>query len=444
MTTRTRRVSVDQGRWRMNAGFFVHNLGCKVNRVESDLIHAKLLAKGACATSRDEADVIIINTCTVTAEADSKTRKAVRQAVTAPKAPWVVVTGCSAVLQSKNLASLGSRVIVEADRTVALKRAYTLLQSIGQEPDTPVVPSGIESDEHGSTNLNIPPSRIGFGFNTRVGVKIQDGCDNRCSFCIVSTARGPARSTPVQEVISEVSSIARSGARELVFTGVNMGTYASGGLDLVALLQACLIVAPKTRIRLSSIEPLHVSHELIDLMAASSGRICAHLHLPLQSGSDRILRLMNRPYTTGQFTDVIAYAQNVLPNLAITTDVIVGFPGETEQDFDQTLELCTSIGFSKIHVFRYSKRPGTPAATMMNQVPAPEKAKRSHHLIELSDRMAAFDAARRVGITENVLIERAGRGTSESYHTVELTREYTPGSLVPIEFTAHRGAILIG
>ena len=482
----------------MSAAFHVYNLGCKVNRVESDTIIARLVEWGAEFTSSDKASVVILNSCAVTAEADAKTRKAARRFAAAEQNPWVLVTGCSAALHAEGLASLGARLIVEPNRVAALEKAILLMQNdalqvAASENDAPqVAASGndvlrVDALYSGAQQAVAPQNatpysnasklksqlkRAGENFNTRVGIKIHDGCDNRCSYCIVPTVRGFARSVAADEVLVEVKRHADAGTREFIFTGINLGAYHDDSYGLVRLLRASLEQAPEARIRLSSLEPLDVTRELLKCVADSKGRICAHLHLPLQSGSTRILKLMNRPYTSNHYEEIIQNARMVLPNLAITTDVIVGFPGETEKDFEETLALCARAAFSKIHVFRYSKRPGTPAAAMHPQVSPVDKNQRAKNLIQLSEHLAEIDAASRVGTTELVLFERAGRGTSESYHRVEIGGQsgapyssdtpylsgapyspdtpcpsntlYPPGALLPVRFVSHRAAILLG
>jgi threonylcarbamoyladenosine tRNA methylthiotransferase MtaB len=444
----------------MAKGFYVHNLGCKVNRVESDSIASALIAQGAQRVARNGAEVVIINTCTVTAEADTKTRKAVRQACALPAKPWVVVTGCATVLHAEELAALGVRVVLEPDRVLALKRAHALLEASGGAssrstdasltPDTPATPAtpgtqdARNAQDMQDTHKGATGTRIGPGFATRVGVKIQDGCNNRCSFCIVSTVRGPSRSYAATDIYAEIRCLAQAGAREIVITGINLGSYydKAGKSNLATLLARCLEVAPALRIRISSIEPMDVSSELLELMAASQGRICAHLHLPLQSGSDRILERMKRPYTRSAYEQVIQAAKQAMPHIALSTDVIVGFPGETEEDFQESLTCCEHIGFSRLHVFRYSKRTGTAAALMSEQLAAPLKAARSAQMRALAERLATQDAARRVGSTEQVVVERAQMGTSESYHSVTLPRGCSVGAVLSCTFTAHDGAVL--
>ena len=427
----------------MTATFHVHNLGCKVNRVESDTFQAKLISRGAQAVSRAEARVVIINTCTVTAEADAKTRKAVRQALLAPLSPWVVVTGCSAMINPQTLTSLGERIVLEPDRDCALEKAWLLLdtnQGTGEGLSAKESMALLPNQKNPTQNSVL---RVGKGFTTRVGIKIQDGCDNRCSYCIVPLARGAAVSVPSDHILNEIRAAAHAGAREFVLTGVNLGSYHTHEHKLVSLIYEALHTMPDIRIRLSSIEPLDVSKELLELMHVEKGRLCAHLHIPLQSGSDKILSSMRRPYAVSQFVDLVQRAQMLLPHISLTTDMIVGFPGESDEDFNQSVAVCEQVGFSKIHVFRYSRRPGTLAEKMEDHIPSHIKAARARNLRLLADRLAAKDASKRVGTVEQVLVENPRRATSESYHTVELLTPRLSGSLIPVQFSASRASFLL-
>jgi threonylcarbamoyladenosine tRNA methylthiotransferase MtaB len=418
----------------------VVNLGCKVNRVESDTMSARLLQAGFAEASRDEAAVIVVNTCTVTAEADAKTRKAVRRAAAAPLDPWVIVTGCAAVAHEDELTSLGNKVIVVGEKPAACATAVSLLsQAALSSGSAPCCAGGSEGQAR---------ARFGERFNSRVGIKVQDGCDNRCSYCIVCIVRGPSRSVPLLDVIEEASCAVAAGARELVYTGINLGSWHNdGGGDLTDLLEASLDALPQARIRLSSIEPLDVTDRLLMLMAASKGRLCAHVPMPLQSGSRRVLRSMRRPYTAEQFLHVTRRARELVPHVAITSDLIVGFPGETDEEFAESLAVCQEAGIGRLHVFRYSPRPGTAAAVMPHQVPPATMAERSLAARELSDRLAAADAAARVGNKELVLVESHGVATSESYHRVLLTEPLAAGiergALASVRFDACDGTTLL-
>lgn len=388
-------------------------LGCKVNRVESDAIATELLGRGCRLADEDEAAVIIINTCTVTGEADAKARKAVRQALKASGEPVVVVTGCLAALDADGLRALGERVVVEADKEAVAARVAGMLASL-------LAPE--EATAAGA--------RTGEGFRTRVAVKVQDGCDNFCTYCIVPHARGGPRSRPVAEVLAEVASLVDAGVREVVLTGINIGGYRdeeAGGLS-----RLCVSLADHTgveRIRVSSIEAPGCGSDWVDAMLEAP-QIVRHFHVPLQSGSDRILKAMGRHYTAERFETILAEWRERLPDITFTTDIITGFPGETDDDHAATMELCERIGFSRLHVFRYSARQGTPAASMPDQVPAGTKATRAEELRELDARLRGRFLESRLGLPVEVLVERIEDGIAEG-----TTREY-----LRLRFAAH-GAV---
>jgi threonylcarbamoyladenosine tRNA methylthiotransferase MtaB len=408
----------------MSAAFFVHNLGCKVNRVESDALTTSLMAAGATPTAAHSADLIIINTCTVTAEADAKARQAVRQAAQNARHPWVIVTGCAAVVDPNAYADLADKVVVIPNKQLALLRAEELLAGVA-------APSG-----------TVPPVQEGVLFNTRVGIKVQDGCDNRCTFCIVNRARGQAVSVPFAQIRAQVKAAQEQGSHEIVLTGINLGCYHDGSRDLTALLEELLAQTQGVRFRLSSLEPQDLPHGLGALISASQGRVCAHLHLPLQSGSNAVLAAMGRRYDTQSYAALVGELRRELPSLALTTDVIVGFPGETQADFEATCAFCEAMAFSKLHVFRYSRREGTPAAAYPQQVAPEVKAERSLRLRELGAVLRERDALGRVGTRENVVVERAGRATAESYYRVVVPVSCKVGALLQVQFTDYRDNLM--
>ena len=408
------------------ADFHVHNLGCKVNRAESDMLVSRLLSAGGLPVTQEEASVILVNTCTVTAEADAKTRKAVRRAAAAAKQPWVIATGCAIAVDRASYEALGERVFAEPDRLAALQKAAELLAL--------QLPSETNSFEE---------LRQGEAFATRRGIKIQDGCDNNCSYCIVRIARGAARSVPQKDVIDQILTAERAGIREIILTGVNIGAYSFGRADLLKIIEESISSTEQLRLRLSSLEPQHVSDGLLTFMAQSEGRLCAHLHLPLQSGCDKTLKEMQRLYDTGYFSQLVTDARSLMPHVSLTTDVIVGFPGETEEDFSQSLAFCESMRFAKMHVFRYSQRLGTPSAQRSDQLAPDLIARRAARMREAAVRMQRYDGESRVGSIESVLIERAGRGTSESYHKVKTPAEIEVGSLTPLQIVGHHDNLLL-
>jgi threonylcarbamoyladenosine tRNA methylthiotransferase MtaB len=251
---------------------------------------------------------------------------------------------------------------------------------------------------------------------TRPGIKIQDGCDNRCTYCIVWKARGRSRSLDATRVVDEVRLACARGAHEVVLTGINLGCYhdmtETGTLRLPGLLTRILDDTDVERVRLSSIEPPDVTDELLATMAAAGERIAPFLHICLQSGCDATLRRMGRVYDTASYAHVVDAARAALPDLALGTDLIVGFPGERDEDFAQSLAFCERMGFAKMHVFRYSRRPGTPAAGWRDQVSAPVSAERSARMLELAERMRLAAATRRVGADELVVVQHPGRGVT--------------------------------
>ena len=391
----------------------VVNLGCRVNRVEADRIAEDLERAGWRLTSPEEAELVVVNSCAVTGEAEAKTRKAVRRALAAPRSPHVVVTGCAANLDPDEFTRLSPKVVVEPLKTRVAARALAALGEGAQ---------GVQGA--GPRPLDAPSAGRGGGASrTRRGIKIQDGCNNRCSYCIVWKARGRERSELLDEVLAQVEAAAAAGVPEVVLTGVNLAAYRferpdGGRGGLVELLDLILSRTAVAQVRLSSLEPMDVDSALARLMAASGGRIAPYLHLPLQSGCTATLSRMRRPYTAEGFAATVAALRAELPALSVSCDVIVGFPGETEAEFDESCALCEQVGFSRLHVFRYSPRPGTPAADAPDQVPPEVKAARGRRLRELGGALALADARARVGSCERAVLEDGAQGTLGSFHRV--------------------------
>ena len=403
-------------------GVALVNLGCRVNRVELDHMALELERAGATLVPEREADVVIVNTCAVTGEAEAKTRKAVRRAASMPTSPLVIATGCVANLFSDELAALAPNVRVVRDKAAVASVAATEL--------------GLDVMTHGDAPVSAPTPTG----RTRPGIKIQDGCDNRCTYCIVWRARGAGRSMPPEEVLSAVRAAQARGAHEVVLTGINLGSYratdGSGGeLGLPALLDRLLSETDVERIRLSSIEPPDVTEELCRTMADAGDRIAPFLHICLQSGCDETLRRMARVYRTDDFRRVVSTVRDHLPGAAIGTDLIVGFPGETDEDFERSLAFCREMRFAKTHVFRYSRRPGTPAATMDGQVDPHVMAARGERARALADEMRLSEARRLVGEKDLVVVQYPGRGVSGGLFDVLLDPSIPVDSLVPVRLT---------
>ena len=386
----------------------VVNLGCRVNRVESDRISLEFTDRGFAVVDQADADLVVVNTCAVTGEAEAKTRKAVRHALSLPRDPYVVVTGCAANLHPESLSELSSRVVVEPSKVDVVARAQDLLGFYaggGAEPDQASAMRGLG--------------------RSRLGVKIQDGCNNRCTYCIVWKARGPERSVPVEGVLDQVRSISSAGIPEAVLTGVNLGAYAGsyGSDSLIEIDELLSIILDETdipQVRLSSIEPDDVSERRVGVMSKHPDRVAPFLHLPLQSGCTATLERMGRHYTAREFSELVGMIRGEVPSIALSCDVIVGFPGETDAEFAESLELIEEVGFSRMHVFRYSARPGTLAAEAPDQVAPEVMAERSLAMRELARRMAVADAGRRVGTRENVVLEYGDAGTTGSFHRIRV------------------------
>ncbi len=398
----------------------VVNLGCKVNRVESDTIAAAYLQNGYSLCDIADADTIIVNTCTVTEEADKKTRKTIRRVLRENIHAKVLVTGCAAVIEPEFYESLDARITV-------VDKHELLDQSV----------HGIEHlEEH-------PLLRIGSQFPTRVGVKVQDGCNHSCTYCIVHIARGKAWSRSPEHIRNEIYLLAKQGVKEVVLSGIDLGSYSyldtSGkqnkritlaGLLRLILKDLDLAGLQETRLRISSIEPRSISKDFISLLAESQGRICRHLHLPLQSGSSRVLKEMNRPYNAQNYFDLVQLLQTHVGDLSLTTDVIVGFPGESEKDFEETCALVEKVGFTKVHVFRYSKRQGTPAAIREDQIEPQVKEHRAHYLISIADKLRKAYALRHSDRFERVVVEQLGWGMSESYYKMHIDPSIPVGCVI--------------
>ena len=387
----------------MNFTFRTITLGCKVNRVESDSFEAALTAAGLDHdVSLESSDIVVVNTCTVTSEADSKVRKSVRRAVRESPHATVFVTGCAASIDPDALSALDPRVRVVVDKSTVVP---AILESLGMEA------AAFDVSAH-------PPAG---GSRTRVPVKIQDGCGNACTYCIIHVARGPERSESTTAVLATIENAVTAGVREVVLTGINLGRYST---DDAADLAALLVLIEATgidRVRLSSIEPPDITESLIATIADTPS-FMPHLHIPLQSGSDKVLAEMGRRYTTAEFAGIVDRLRAEIPGIALTTDVIVGFPGETDDDFAATHDFVERMGFSKVHVFRYSQRDGTPAAGRADQVDPRLKAERAAALIELSSRLREKAIDGRTTGTYSVLVENiedgTATGTSQDYFRV--------------------------
>lgn len=363
------------------SGYYIVNFGCRAQQADGSAIERQLADRGlARVASAGEAEVIVLNTCTVTAAADQDARAAIRRVRREQPAAKILVTGCYAQRAPEEIAALDGVTWVvgnshkhQIGNIVASKHSPNFLPlgdfDLGSS-DSSFRGTIYASDIFAHTELQAAPAFDGIE-RTRPNLKIQDGCDNRCSFCVIPFVRGRSRSLPTEVIFREVQALENAGYREVVISGINLGRW---GRDFEKperfpdLLRAILERSSIEKLRLSSVEPMDWTDELIALMA-SSKRIAKHAHVPLQSGSDTILRKMHRKYRPWHYADKIEKIRQAMPIAAIGADVMVGFPGETEELFRESLDFVESLPFTYLHVFTYSPRPGTPAANMPNQVP---------------------------------------------------------------------------
>jgi len=427
---------------------FLSSLGCKLNQSEMETLGAQLAQGGhQIVTSPPEAEVCVLNTCAVTHVAAQKSRQALRRLHRENPEARLLATGCYAELAPADLCHLPGveRVIGNQDKA-----------QIGELLTASDPPPSAEGQDLARGVLPPRPSR------TRALVAIQNGCDNACTYCIIHVARGPQVSRPADQILAEIQALVRGGYREIVLTGVHIGAYGRdgegrvGGGDLWALVGRILSETAVARVRLSSIEPWDLCEDAFQ--AWENRRLCRQLHLPLQSGCDATLRRMGRRYTSREFEALVQRARACIPDLTITTDLIVGFPGETEAEFAESLSFVQAIGFARAHVFPYSLREGTPATRMADQVPPPVKAERTRIVRAVAAEGERAWRRRFVGATREVLWESCHpsgdvstwKGLTDHYLWVEtsspldLWNTITPTRLVGLTGSSLQGEIESG
>ena len=400
-------------------------LGCKVNQYETEFVRQGLLRLGwQDAPDSEPASLVVVNTCTVTAESDLKSRKAIRKVIKENPGAEVVVMGCLATRSPATVAAIPGVTQIIADK---------------QE-----VPEFLR--QHGMQNL--PTGLETFAERHRAFVKVQDGCRVGCSYCIIPKVRPTLYSRPTTEVLNEIRTLSRNGYREVVLTGIHLGHY---GIDLdkkeslASLIRRIVDLDEPFRLRISSLEAVEVSDELVDLMTAHPKRICPHLHLSMQSGSDTVLQRMKRRWLCKPFVCRCEKIAARFDRLALTTDVIVGFPGETETEFAETLHIVERLKFSKVHVFRFSPREGTEAATLPNRIPPSILQCRAAKLRELAERLRRNYAASLVGMDLSVMLETPHGGTADRYVEVRLAEPVKQlGSLLDVRINHIDGDLLYG
>ena len=387
----------------------VDTLGCKLNQAEAEFLARQLAEAGHKLVSLvDEADVYILNTCTVTQTADSKSRHLLRAAHRRNPDALLVATGCYAQRVPQELAQVeGVSLVVGNDEKPHLLR---LLQEVNCLSNS----TAIQADS--ATNYH--PA-----FRTRAFIKIQDGCSSFCAYCIVPLVRGREHSLPVESAVAEVSRRVADGYQEVVLTGTEVGSYHYNGVSLQGLLENILAETDITRLRLSSLQPQEIFPELIGLWRDQ--RLCPHFHLSLQSGSDAVLKRMKRHYCVSDYQGAVSLIRALVPGVAITTDIIVGFPGETEKEFEESYELCRQLQFARIHVFSYSRRSGTEATRLPGQISDPVKKERSRGMLALAEESAQNFRRQFSGKVMPVLWEKQSAGGVWSGLTDNYIKVYT-------------------
>jgi len=394
--------------------YLVNVLGCKVNQYDARQIEQLLERYGLEKTDQsDDADVIVVHTCGVTAAAAQKSRQTIRRMQRDNPLAHVIVTGCAAEDELTR---------IEQDPVFRVPAGADWLQRLAEQLDSLAMPksagTGIETDTFTISS---------FGDTTRAFLKVQDGCDIGCSFCIIPQLRKEPRDKAIADAVREANALTGAGYREIVVTGVSVGLYGrETGSSLAELLRHLVEVPGIDRIRLSSLHPGELTDELLDVWA-SSPNIMPHLHLSLQSGSNAVLHAMRRGYTAEEYHNAVQRARAVLDNPAFTTDMIVGFPGETDAYFEESYDFCKKIGFSQLHIFTYSPRPKTMAARMGRQVNGAVATERSERLQQLGEQMALDYHRQFIGREIEVLVEQSRDGLASGY-----SKHY-----IPVEFPAN-------
>lgn len=426
---------------------YYQSLGCKVNRYETDAIRTLFEKRGFVTTDNPrDCDVHVINTCTVTAEADRKSGQMIRRARRlAPKA-IIAAMGCR--VQTKGKRDCADVCVGTVDRTSLVFQVAGRIDEAEWVPPERRFPDLLTTQEYEEFGSVV--SREG----TRAFVKIQDGCNNYCSYCIIPYARGPSRSRRPENVLDELRRLGEAGYREAVLTGIDLGSYGrewgDGSCLLFRLLEEADRIHSIRRIRIGSVEPNMIDERLVRVLAGAD-HFCRHLHISLQSGSDAVLERMNRKYTTAGFSRAVSLLRASMPDLVLTTDIIAGFPAETDEEHEESLRYCESIGFSKIHVFPYSVRNGTAAAKMNPRVSFEKRNKRKDDFLRLSDELFERSAAGMIGKTVCVLVEEKKNdgecvGYSGGYFRVRFVsgKRAMPGYESSVRIVGYDQGILTG
>lgn len=389
--------------------FKIITFGCKVNSYESEYIKEQMEQEGY-KLDEEKPDIIIVNTCSVTNVADNKSLKAIRSIKKNNPNSIIVVCGCSVEHNKETYKNMSIDVLIgNRDKSILVKQIKQYIKNKKKITDL------YEGRDSTFENMSVTK----FSDKTRAFVKIQDGCDNFCTYCIIPYVRGSVRSKDFNEAVDEIKNLVAMGHQEIVFTGIDTGSYGKNtNHDLVDLIKEISKIENLKRIRISSIEITSIDDRFIEELKTNP-KVCGHLHVSLQSGSSKILKKMNRKYTKEEYLAKIQKLRKARPSINLTTDVIVGFPGETEEDFLECVDFCKKCEFSKIHVFPYSKREGTPAAKMSNQIDNSIKKERARRLIKIDEELQLNYNKKFLNEQVNVLIEevkdKKSIGHTENY-----------------------------
>ncbi len=424
----------------------IYTLGCKANQYETQAMETELVRRGHHLVDFDgPADAYIVNTCAVTAASGHKSRQAIRRCKKHNPAALVAVCGCYAQIEPEEVAALAVDLVSGPDRRMAFLDDLEALAAARQE--LPLM--RVENIMASRTFEQLPAG--GLSGRTRAMLKVEDGCSNFCSYCIIPYARGPVRSLPMGEAAVQAVELKRLGYQEIVLTGIEISSWGRDlhqGTSLIDLLEAVSAAVPGVRLRLGSLEPRTITEEFCE-RAAILPDLCPQFHLSLQSGCDETLKRMRRKYDTARYFQSVALLKKTFLHPAVTTDLITGFPGETEEEFQQTLDFIRRCGFARMHIFPYSQRPGTPAAEM-EQVPKALRAERARTAAEAAAAMRRAYLAECVGRTEEVLFEQpAGEegfflGHAPNYAEVRVKGEDLRNQIRLVNITGADGEVLLG
>lgn len=401
--------------------YVISTLGCKVNQYETQAMETILQSHGH--ESGSPADVVIVNTCAVTAESERKSRQVIRRLRDENPGALLAVSGCYSQINPDEAGEIGADIVWGTGDREGFVRAVE--KGVSERfVDDPFKRLDYEVLSGGAMDGR-----------TRAMLKIQDGCVNFCTYCIIPYTRGRLRSISIEDAVSETERLESLGFKELVLTGIEVASYGAdlpGKPGLADVICACAEVSGNMRIRLGSLEPTVITDEFCRRIS-KSGKLCSHFHLSLQSGCDKTLKAMNRKYDTSEFFDACCLLRKYFPDCGLTCDLITGFPGETEEDFENTLRFIEKCGFSSMHIFPYSRRPGTPADKMPDQCTNAVKADRAKRAKLVRDKMQREYLESCIGKTLNVLIETGGKGHAENYALVKVAGNQAKNEIVKVK-----------